>query len=349
MNYTDNILVDQATRALAMRLPARWAVRSVGMTGRDTGVDAVVGVTAPDDTTASVTVICKKSLNPQAVTLLVERLGPSANPSDVLVVSPYLSASTRERLRDRGLNYLDLTGNVRIAITTPGLFIETQGATQDPDREERPARTLRGAKTGRIVRALIDCKQPPGVRELAELTGLDAGYVSRVMALLETEALVTRVGRGRLESVDWPKLLRRWAEEAPITARGIAGMYLDPRGTANLVKRLAGSTEQYAITGSLAAAHLAPIAPTRLAVVWVRDAQAAAVRLGLTSVEVGANVMLLEPRDEGVLTGAAVRDGVSYAAPSQAAADLLTSPGRGPAEGEELIAWMQANEEAWRG
>ena len=40
--------------------------------------------------------------------------------------------------------------------------------------------------------------------------------------------------------------------------------------------------------------------------------------------------------------------GVWYAAPSQVAADLLTSPGRGPAEGEELIQWMQANEEAWR-
>lgn len=30
------------------------------------------------------------------------------------------------------------------------------------------------------------------------------------------------------------------------------------------------------------------------------------------------------------------------------AANLATSPGRGPAEAEELIAWMQASEEAWR-
>lgn len=44
----------------------------------------------------------------------------------------------------------------------------------------------------------------------------------------------------------------------------------------------------------------------------------------------------------------AQRDGVWYAAPSQIAADLLTSPGRGPAEGEELIEWMFAHEGAWR-
>jgi hypothetical protein len=33
---------------------------------------------------------------------------------------------------------------------------------------------------------------------------------------------------------------------------------------------------------------------------------------------------------------------------SQIAADLLTSPGRGPNEAEVLMQWMQENEAAWR-
>ena len=41
-------------------------------------------------------------------------------------------------------------------------------------------------------------------------------------------------------------------------------------------------------------------------------------------------------------------EGVSFAALSQVAADLLGSPGRGPAEGEELIAWMGKHPDAWR-
>jgi len=41
-------------------------------------------------------------------------------------------------------------------------------------------------------------------------------------------------------------------------------------------------------------------------------------------------------------------DGLCYVAPSQAAIDLLTSPGRGPEEAEALIEWMQANERQWR-
>jgi hypothetical protein len=85
-----------------------------------------------------------------------------------------------------------------------------------------------------------------------------------------------------------------------------------------------------------------------LATVWVHDAVEAAARLGLRSAEAGANTLLIEPGDEGVFEGAVQRSNAYYAAPSQAAVDLLTSPGRGPAEGEELIRWMLANEEVWR-
>jgi hypothetical protein len=41
-------------------------------------------------------------------------------------------------------------------------------------------------------------------------------------------------------------------------------------------------------------------------------------------------------------------DGISYVAPSQAVADLLTGPGRNPSEAEALLDWMRKNEDAWR-
>ncbi|MCB9656896.1 MAG: hypothetical protein H6726_04530 [Sandaracinaceae bacterium] len=156
------------------------------------------------------------------------------------------------------------------------------------------------------------------------------------------------MGRGQLASVDWPALLRRWAQDAPLESRGNVSSFLDPRGLPALLARLPRAKERYAVTGGLAAAALAPIAPPRLAVIWVRDAAEAAAQLDLRPASSGANVLLVEPTDDGVFEGATQRDEVWYAAPSQVAADLLTSPGRGPAEGDELIQWMQANEEAWR-
>jgi hypothetical protein len=228
------------------------------------------------------------------------------------------------------------------------LFIETQGAAEDPNREERPARSLRGPKAGRVVRALIERKQPPGVRELAALTNIDAGYVSRVLSFLDSEALITRAARGRIESVDWPALLRRWAQEAPLNARGRLEMFLEPRGLSALQSRLAKTTTPYAITGSLAAATLAPLAPPRLATLWVPDANTAATRLALRPADAGANVVLAEANDDAAFEGVIKREGLWYAAPAQVAVDLLTSPGRGPQEGEELIGWMKANEDRWR-
>ena len=72
-------------------------------------------------------------------------------------------------------------------------------------------------------------------------------------------------------------------------------------------------------------------------------------QMQVREVDAGANVMLIEPAHEEVFAGAVKREGVMFAAVSQVAADLLTSPGRGPAEGEALISWMQEMEEAWRG
>ncbi|HEU4407688.1 MAG TPA: hypothetical protein VFS43_20660 [Polyangiaceae bacterium] len=312
-------------------------------------IDAIVELIAPDRRSVRVAVETKSQLDPKNVVAVIEAFRVADVSPPFLVISRYLSPSVRERLRERTINFLDLTGNTYLVVREPGLFIETQGANEDPDRDERSARSLRGPKAGRIVRVLVDSKDPPGVRELAAAAGVDAGYTSRVLAFLDSEALVTRVGHGRLQSVNWPALLRRWALDAPLEARGAIGTYLEPRGLPSFLARLGKSTETYAVTGSLAAARFAPSASSRLGTVWVRDAKEAAVRLGLRPADSGANVLLIEPSDEGVLRGAAQHEGVVYAAPSQVAADLLTSPGRGPAEAEELIAWMQEHEDVWRG
>jgi hypothetical protein len=346
MPIKDNILLRDGLRELERRLPPGWSVSELRPAASP--IDAVAEVVAPDRRAGPVALETRARLDPKGVLALVDATREPRARGPLIVVAPYLSEATRARLREREVNYLDLTGNVRIVLPDPGLFIDTQGAAEDPDRKERPARSLRGAKAGRIVRVLADRKVPPGVRELAAMTKIDAGYVSRVLTFLDSEALITRVGRGRVQTVDWPALLRRWAQEAPLESRGKTQTYLEPRGLSTLVARLAKADERYAITGGLAAAAFAPAAPARLATIWIRDAAKAATRLTLRSTKAGANVLLIEPGDEGVFDGAVQRDGSWYAAPSQIAADLLTSPGRGPAEGEELINWMAANEEAWR-
>lgn len=346
MATSDNKLARAALQGLRDRLPAGWKVE-LGPAASP-AVDGYVRVAAPDRRSARLPIEIKRRLEPRAVVELVARLAEM--PGELhLIIASYLSPAVRERLRQANLGFVDLTGNIHLELSEPGLYIETEGASIDPDRKERPSRSLRGGKAGRIVRILLDAKQPPGVRELAERAGVNAGYASRVASLLDREALIERRGRGRIVAVDWPRLLRHWATDAPLSSRGTQTTCLEPRGPNALLARLGDLGMRYAITGTLAAAKLAPLAPPRLAMIYVEDTTKAMKTLGLSAAERGANVMLIEPDDDGVLVGATNHNGLCFAAASQIAADLLTSPGRGPAEAEALIDWMSKHEEAWRG
>src|SRR5689334_16864277 len=149
-------LLQAASRVLAARLPAGWKQRVTRLEARPPGrPDAILDVTGPDGAKVRLSVEARSSLVPRAVADLKTRLDDySSDPA--LVVSPFLTRSTRERLRAENLNFLDLTGNVRLVLVRPGLYVETQGAEQDPSPKRQPGRSLRGAKAGRIVRALCD-------------------------------------------------------------------------------------------------------------------------------------------------------------------------------------------------
>ena len=94
--------------------------------------------------------------------------------------------------------------------------------------------------------------------------------------------------------------------------------------------------------GSAVAASVAPVAPTRLASVYVEDAEGVAQALGLRAAEAGANVVLLQPEDDSLLERADARDGLRKARLPLVVADLLSGPVRSPAEAEALMDWMTA-------
>ena len=116
-----------------------------------------------------------------------------------------------------------------------------------------------------------------------------------------------------------------------------------------MMRRLGEAELQHAVTGSFAAARVAPVAPPRLATIYVDGTDIARRVLDLRETDAGANVLLIEPKDASVLSAAtADEDGVRWAPLVQVAADLLIGPGRSPAEAEALMEWMTSNEEAWR-
>ena len=343
----------QVERFLAEKIPAGWSLqarRTEPLAGRYR-VDLLAEIASPAGETAVLAVEIKRNLEPRDVLQTVDQISMStagALPRAVPVVAAaYLSPRARALLRDRGVGYADTTGNVRIEVSTPGLFIATDGADHDPWPRDHKLRSLRGRGAARAMRAIIDTSPPCGVRELAQSTAASAPTLSRVLDLLEREAIVTRA-RGAVATVDWQGAIRRWAEDYDQTDSNTPTTVLEPRGLQALEKRLRATKVPYAATGALAAQRFDPIAPARLAAIYVTDAIQAIERLALRETDAGANVVLLEPFDPVVFDRTVERDGLRCVAPSQLAVDLLTGPGREPSQGEQMLKWMEKNEDVWR-
>lgn len=358
-------LVETMVSELRRRLPPGWSVQQLGQGAYGTRgraeLDAALALTDPQGISA--TVILEAKVRPfeawqtyalqdrwQSMLLpFVREVFPSEDDFCLMVVAPYVGSSARERLTEAGISYGDATGNMRFTARKPAVFIETTGASRNPWRETGPLRSLKGGKAGRAVRGMLDYRPPFGTRQLASLTGCAPAVVSRVAGLLEREDIVRRRSpRGPLTEVEWERLLRRWAEDYEFSRSNQVVSCIAPRGLTSLWSKLLESEMPYAVTGSFAARRYAPVAEPRLATIYVDNPAEAMGALGLRPADAGANVLLVKPFDPVVFERTESADGMTYVIVTQVAVDLLTGPGRGPAEADALIEWMRKEEGRWR-
>jgi len=353
-------LVAEGVRALQGLLPDKWSsvrvLESAGGERRHGGglMDALVHVGAPGGQGATLLVEAKSGVAPRDVELVVGRLRRAVDQLDRtaagVVFAPWLSARTRSLLDGAGVGYLDLTGNVHLRLAEPALFIRVSGAERDPAPARRGSLSLRGAGAGRVVRFLVDVAPPYTASSVAEFAGVSVPYVSRLLSMLDREALVERGERGLVVGVDWQNLLRVRAEWYQVFGTNEAHGFISGQGAREVVRGLLSDpvTIYRAVTGSFAAAQRAPIAATSQLAVYVEDPGATARALGLLPTDEGADVVLLTPYDDIVADRSVFEGGVWVAAPSQVVLDCLTGSGRMPAEGQALLEWMAADEGRWR-
>lgn len=350
-------LLELIDKELATRLPSSWHVDLTPQPryGR-TRPDALLTISAPDRTSAQILVEAKTTLNARDIPAALSQLEAAASTQTEttfgppLLISRYIAPRSREMLAEAGASYMDATGNLRIAVDRPALYLKADGASADPWRgPERETRTLRGNPAARVTRALVDCKPPLGIRELSKLSGASLGSTYRTVDFLDKEALIQRGQRGAIVAVNWADLLMRWSEDYSFQGSNQIHAALEPRGLERVLEKLRDVTVEYAVTGALNARRVNQVASPQIAAIFTAKPGQLSEELELHNGSSASNVLLARPFDEVAFARARKVDGVSYAALSQTAADLLTGPGRDPAEAEALITWMQANEADWRG
>lgn len=330
---------DAAAHWLQDVLPEGW---TTSVTRRGAGGQEI-RVTSPSGPSADVDLVAVTDATPRSV----GALAPVEVPT--LVVTNWLSERAQALLRARGISFIDATGNAEVRLSEPGLFIRTEGAKRNPSPRPVKGPTLRGPKAWALLRTLAEVPPPMGVRELAEAVDVDAGYVSRVLGVLEQELLVSRAQRGPVTDVEWEGVLRRAASTYSLFDSNKTSTWVASAGPERLLADLTGKRAgSWAITGSFAASRLAPVAAPEVAVIYAEDPDRLARAGRLLPVTRGANVVVAEPYDPIVLDRTVSSGADTYVSTGQVALDCLTGNGRMAAEGEAVLAWMRKYEQRWR-
>jgi hypothetical protein len=347
-------LLNAAVEALQRRLPPNWAVEKQASAGDSEVADLVIK-TPNSGSHALIFVEVKSDVSPRDVEALIggpwRRWRRQMGNQPILLVAPYIGPRVRELLTEENVSYVDLTGNTRISLDYPGVFIETEGARRDP-RSTKPRSAIRGAKAGAVVRVLVDTAPPYTGADIARAAKVNEGYLSRILDTLVDEGLIDRERAGPVTRIDWPAVIQRRAQALDLFRPVGTYRYIARQGTSALVDRLrtrpAAGRRPPTVTGSFAAARIAPVAAPSLLVLYTINPRELEAELELLPAEAGADTVLIRPDNDVAFARAAPDGGMAWAAPSQVAIDCLAGTGRMPSEGEALIRWMRENEGAWR-
>lgn len=356
-------LLEGALAILGERLPPGWTVERSGGQGAGEGEGDTLFVfsTRSGMSMGFALVEARRDFVPADVERLLggltRRLRDASSHRPILLVSGFLSPRTRELLAAEDINYLDLTGNVRLVMQMPPIFVETSGADRQPrQRSRKRSAGLSGAKAGQVIRFLAEVEPPYGVNDLERATGVSRGYISRVLDRLVDEALIERKPRGPVEGVDWPALLRLRGELVDLFAVNTARTYVSPNGARAAIDSIRQSqiADRVVVTGSFAAVAVAPVAAPALLVLYLKPQggrsffDSIADGLGLFPADESPDVVLLEPDSDKIIENPRTVDGLAMVNLPQLVVDCLGGTGRMPSEGEAVLEWMQANEGEWR-
>lgn len=266
-----------------------------------------------------------------------------------LLVAPFMGETGRRLCEERGISWLDLSGNAHIK--APGLLIRVEGKPNRFKRAGRPP-SLFASKSSRIVRQLlIEPDRALNQRGLSRAADLDEGYTSRIVRRLEETGLIVRDEKGLLKPEDPAQLLDAWHEAYDFTRHRIIKGHVAARSGEELLHKTAGVLEKqepgYAATGLCAAWLYTRFARFRLVTFYIPNPPRDELRnrLGFREDEKGANVWLVVPNDEGVFHGSEVREGIRCVHPLQAYLDLKNHPERS----SEAAAALRQNHLKWRG
>jgi len=273
--------------------------------------DLVAQVVTPSGRHFTLVVKAKAAGEPRIARLAASQLRALIGSTPLsygVFAAPYVSDSTRRVCIEESIGFLDLCGNCLLSFDNVYLSIEGK---PNLFRTGRGLKSLFSRKASRCVRAvLVNPGRDWRVQDLAAEAGVSLGLAFNTKTLLLNAEYVAEKGKGpnrrfRLRKPE--ELLLEWSRNYSYTDNPSTAYYsLDDTRTLEhrLAKYCRENSVTYAFTLTSGAALVAPMLRYDTAFAYVAGNQdALASALGLKRVETGANLVLMEPYDEGVFYG----------------------------------------------
>jgi hypothetical protein len=255
-----------------------------------------------------------------------------------ILVVPYMTAAGRRTASELGLDWIDLSGNASIR-DGGDFYIHVRGNPNRSTQRGRPSSPF-APKSARITRELlVDPKRWWRQKDLAAVTELNDGHVSRTVRRLREERLLEESDLA-VRPLDPLLLLNAWDDEYRFDRHDVVLGHASGSGIElahDLANRLRVEGVEHAFTGMPAAWLLSHFTQFRLNSIYVDgDPREVADRVGLRVEPRGANVQLLGPDDAGVFSGGRELDQIHCVSPAQVYLDLRHLSERAPEAADEL-------------
>ena len=256
-----------------------------------------------------------------------------------IFAAPYIGQDAQEICKRAGVNFLDLSGNCRIAFDT--VLIERLGK---PNKliEHRPLKSLFSPKSSRIIRKmLLNPSKTWQVQELAEETGTSIGLVSRLKKKMEQMNFLTM--EGKLRFTEPERVLKSWSKVYSYRQNEQMQVYAPAQNLEQNERSLVNYCSERGIKCGLtmfsSANRLEPFVRGVLQAFAYVDANLTDVCTSLEwkKVPSGPNFILMKANDDGVFYDLQEVDGLPLVSNIQTYLDLNSYAGRGEEAAEVLL------------
>lgn len=256
-----------------------------------------------------------------------------------VIAAPYISEKTGEICKEANIGYIDLSGNCFFSFES--IYIEKKNYKSIVSRK-KDLKSLFSKKTTRLLRILLIRPENVWTQiSLSNESNVSIGLINRVIKRLYELEYIDLDQNKKISLKNPSRLLDLWRENYSYLDNEIQGFY-SPLSQKEFEERLIGymskrNIERYAFTFFSGAELISPFVRTsQIFFYFSGNRENLTKETELKLVTSGANIIILEPYDEGIYYGIQKVQKRNVVSNIQLYLDLYNYKGRGREQAEYL-------------